>query len=142
MPNARAAGRALARLAPLAAVLLAALGCLPACEAAPREERTACLLLDGRLVRVAEIAADAASHGARLTRYDGDEAFFLAAALRARDPAATIAFPDDERGSLIAFSADGLVRVFFIEADCLRATAAIAPEVWESALRLAFGDPT
>jgi len=67
----------LARLAPLAAVLLAApLVCPPAGKAAPREERTARLLLDGRLVRVAEIAADAASRHATIARYDGDEAFF------------------------------------------------------------------
>ena len=110
--------------------------------AATAEERTACLLLDGRLVTTSEIVEIGASYSAPIARYDGAEAAAIVAALGALDPFATIAFPDNEKGSLIAFRADGVVRLYFIEAECLRAMGAAAPAAWLSAQRIALGDPT
>ena len=121
-----------------------ALAALLSLAAAPAgaEETTACLLIGGRLVYSAEIVAEATDRGARPQRYDGAAADSIVAALKSRDVAAMIMFPEGERGSLIAFPMAGAVWVYLMEAGCMRARAIVAPQDWNSALRVALGEGT
>ena len=48
----------------------------------------------------------------------------------------------EEADALIAFAADGRVRVFATDHGCVRGWSVIDAEQWERALKVALGDPT
>jgi hypothetical protein len=89
------------------------------------------------LVAAAQIADVAATWDAPVSRYVGAEALAIVAALRSPD------LPDDATpDALLPFEAEGRVRIFFMQAGCVRAFLFATPARWDEALRQAFGEPT
>ena len=138
MPELRLPRGALARLAFAAAIALAAFSVSLRPRAALADETpAACALVEGRIVTVSELREIAASWGADVVEHHGAAAQAIAAALQAE-----MVFISDEADALVAFAAEGRVRVFAVDHGCVRGGGLIDADRWERALRIALGDPT
>jgi hypothetical protein len=102
---------------------------------AAEEAPTACALIEGRIVGVDEVREIAASWRAEVVEHRGAAAQAIAMALQAE-----MVPISDEADALVAFTANGRVRVFAVDHGCVRGLSLIDAEQWERAVKIALGD--
>jgi hypothetical protein len=130
---------ALARLAFAAAFVFGgfALSLGAGSARAAEETPAACALIQGRIVSVGEVREIAASWSAEVIEHRGAAAQAIAVALQAE-----MAPISEQADALIAFAAEGRVRVFTTDHGCVRDWSVVDAEQWERAVKAALGDQT